>query len=188
MSPTLQDARCGRMDVEYLCSTRAKLSVELPLIEIIGEFNDRLLSLSAGYASLDYEPSGSRPVELVKIGIKLNGEPVDILSTVQPRERADSVGRAWVRRLAEMLPRQQFAVAIQAVVGSKVIARENVAAMRKDVIAKCYGGDKTRKMKLLEAQKAGKERMRMFGKVEIPHDIFVSIMRLGGKADRNTKD
>lgn len=176
--------------MEYISSNRVRLTVELPLVEIIGDFNDRLLSVSAGYASFDYEPSEGKPVELVKVGIKLNGELVDILSTVQPRIRADAVGRTWVKKLAELLPRQQFAVAVQAVIGNRVIARDNVAAMRKDVIAKCYGGDKTRKMKLLEAQKVGKERMRRFGKVDIPHDTFVSIMRLGNNStnNNNTKD
>lgn len=114
-----------------------RLSVELPLVEIIGDFNDRLLSRSAGYASFDYEPCESKPVDLVKIGVRLNGDLVDILGTVQPKVRAEAVGRSWAKKLAKLLPNQQFPVAIQAVIGTKVIARETIAAMRKDVIAKC---------------------------------------------------
>lgn len=113
------------------------MTVELPLVEVISDFNDRLLSISAGYASFDYEPIESRPVELLKINIRLNGDPVELLGTVQPSPRAVAIGRSWVRRLANILPRQQFAIAIQAVIGTKVIARENISAVRKDVIAKC---------------------------------------------------
>jgi GTP-binding protein LepA len=114
------------------------MSAELPLVDIIGDFNNRLLSISAGYASFDYEPAGMRSVELVKIGIRLNGTPVDILSTVQPRERSLAVGRAWTKKLASLLPRQQFTIAIQAVIGPKtIIAREDISAVRKDVLAKC---------------------------------------------------
>lgn len=123
--------------VEYLSAERIKLTVELPLVEIVSDFNDRLLSCSAGYASFDYEPGESRVVDLVKIGVRLNGDLIDILSTVQPRVRAEAVGRAWARKLAKLLPSQQFPVAVQAVIGTKVVARETVAAMRKDVIAKC---------------------------------------------------
>lgn len=137
ISKLCSDARCGQTLVDYLSTDRVKMTVDLPLLEIIGDFNDRLLSMSAGYASFDYEPLPSRPVDLVKIGIRLNGELIDFLGSVQPRMRAEGVARSWVKKLAELLPRQQFAVPVQAVIGSKIIARETVPAMRKDVIAKC---------------------------------------------------
>lgn len=137
VSKLCSDSRCGQTLTDYLSTDRVRVTVDLPLLEIIGDFNDRLLSMSAGYASFDYEPLPPRPVDLVKIRVRLNGEPIDFLGSVQPRIRAEGVARNWVRKLAELLPRQQFAVPVQAVIGSKIIARETVPAMRKDVIAKC---------------------------------------------------
>lgn len=129
------------MDMEYISSSstgdRVKMTLRLPLNEVIGSFNDRLLSLSAGYASFTYEVGNPQPVDLVHIGIRLNGDLIDILGTIQPRCRSERIARQWCKKLAELLPRQQFAVAIQAVVGGKIIARESIPAMRKDVIAKC---------------------------------------------------
>jgi elongation factor 4 len=137
ISQLCSESRCGETTIEYLSTDRVLMTADLPLVEIIGDFNDRLLSISAGYASLDYEPAGMRSVELVKIGVRLNGDLVDILSTVQPRSRAEPVGRGWVKKLATLLPRQQFPIAVQAIIGTKVIAREDISAVRKDVIAKC---------------------------------------------------
>lgn len=172
------DNRITQHNIEYLGATQVKLIAKIPLAELIGKFNDKLLSISAGYASLDYVDDGWEPVNLVKIGMKLNGESVDVLGALQPESKAASFGRVWTKKLASLLPRQQFAIAVQAAVGTKVIARETISAVRKDVTAKCYGGDKTRQSKLLEKQKEGKRRMKMFGKVEVPHEAFLEIMRL----------
>ena len=168
----------GRMT--YLTEERVDLRYTLPLAEIIFDFFDRLKSSTRGYASLDYEPAGMSPADLVKVDILLNAEPVDAFSAIVHRVKAYDYGKAMVNRLRELIPRQMFDVPIQAAIGSKIIARETVKARRKDVLAKCYGGDVTRKRKLLEKQKEGKKRMKNIGAVEIPQEAFVAALSVGG--------
>lgn len=170
--------RGGVPDISYLGGDRTKIKVRMPLAELIGRLNDRLLSITAGYGSMDYDDDGWCPVDLVKVGIRLNGEPVDVLGSLQPSDKAPSFGRHWCAKLADLLPRQQFSIAVQAAIGPRIIARETVQAVRKDVTAKCYGGDKSRQSKLLEQQREGKKKMKRFGKVDVPHDAFLEIMRL----------
>src|SRR5690349_13666550 len=178
-----QERRGTHVDMHFLSPQRVQIRYDLPLAEIVLDFFDQLKTRTKGYASLDYELIGLRPSELVKLDILLAGDPVDALSMVVHKDKAYGAGRAMTERLRKQIPRQQFEVAIQAAIGSHIIARESVKAVRKDVIAKCYGGDITRKRKLLEKQKQGKKRMKQVGRIEVPQEAFLSVLTLGDGDD-----
>jgi GTP-binding protein LepA len=174
-----QERRGEHVDMSYLSDQRVQIQYDLPLAEIVLDFFDQLKSRTKGYASLDYELLGRRPSELVKLDILLAGDQVDALSMIVHKDNAYAVGRATCERLQKQIPRQQFEIAIQASIGAKIIARESVRPVRKDVTAKCYGGDITRKRKLLEKQKAGKKRMKQVGRIEVPQEAFLAVLSVG---------
>jgi GTP-binding protein LepA len=182
ISPLMQlimDKR-GQLDhTESLDTHRVMLTCVLPLNEILVDFNDKIKSITRGYGSMDYEHAGTRADKLVKLDLLVNGEPVDAFSSIVHRDKAEARGRQLAAKLKEVIPTQLYQVAIQAAIGGKIIARESVSAMRKNVTAKCYGGDITRKRKLLEKQKEGKKRMKSIGRVNIPQEAFIQVLRAG---------
>jgi GTP-binding protein LepA len=179
-----QTRRGEQQGLDYLSEDRVEIRYLLPLAEIVFDFFDALKSRTKGYASLDYDQAGEQAAKLVKVDILLHGEPVDAFSSIVHTDAAYAYGVAMAKKLKDLIPRQQFEVPIQAAIGSRVIARESVRAMRKDVLAKCYGGDITRKRKLLEKQKVGKKRMKMVGRVEVPQEAFVAALSTGAEGEK----
>jgi len=178
------DKRGDQKQMDYV-GDQVSLTYHMPLSEVVLDFFDRLKSVTKGYGSMDYHFLRYQPADLVKMDIVVNGDPVDALSSIVHRDHAYQRGRATVEKLKELIPRQMYEVALQATLGSHVIARETVKAMRKNVTAKCYGGDVTRKRKLLEKQKAGKKRMKQVGKVEIPQEAFMAVLRVDDKENKS---
>ncbi len=182
-----QGRRGSLQGMDYLSEDRVEMRYTLPLAEIVFDFFDQLKSRTKGYASLDYEPSGDQVADLVKVDILLQGETVDAFSAIVHKEKAYAYGVEMTKKLRELIPRQQFEVPVQAAIGSRVIARENIRAIRKDVLSKCYGGDISRKRKLLEKQKEGKKKMKMVGRVEVPQEAFISALSTDDSGEKDTK-
>ena len=182
-----QGRRGSLLGMDYLSETRVELRYTMPLGEIIFDFFDALKSRTRGYASLDYEEIGTAAGDLVKVDILLQGEPVDAFSAIVHKESAYAYGLSMTEKLQKLIPRQQFEVPIQAAIGARIIARESIRAMRKDVLAKCYGGDITRKRKLLEKQKEGKKRMKMVGRVEVPQEAFIAALSTDAPTGKEAK-
>lgn len=173
-----QERRGEFKEMKYLNENRASIVYELPLAEMVGDFFDQLKSRSKGYASMEYSLVGYRKSDLIKLDIHINGEPVEALAAIVHKDKAFSIGRALTQKLKELIPRQMFKIPIQACIGAKVIASEALSAIRKDVLAKCYGGDISRKKKLLKKQAEGKKRMKSVGRVEVPQEAFMAVLRL----------
>jgi GTP-binding protein LepA len=182
-----QSKRGSLRGMDYLSEDRVEMRYTLPLAEIVFDFFDQLKSRTRGYASLDYEPAGEQVADLVKVDILLQGEQVDAFSAIVHKEKAYGYGTMMASKLRELIPRQQFEVPVQAAIGARVIARETIRAIRKDVLAKCYGGDITRKRKLLEKQKEGKKRMKMVGRVEVPQEAFIAALSTEDATEKGRK-
>jgi GTP-binding protein LepA len=177
MMSLISEKRGDLKHTETLDPRRVMLTADIPLNEILIDFHDRIKSITRGFGSMDYEPTEYRASDMVKLDMLVNGEPMDAFSCIVHRSKAESRGRILAAKLKEVIPKQQFVVAIQAAIGGKIIARESVSAMRKDVTAKCYGGDISRKRKLLEKQKEGKKRMKSIGSVNIPQEAFIEVLK-----------